>query len=290
MSTVAECENLISIVGMGTMGRGIARAFLGSGFSVIAMDANPRLSNAAMNALTIELDRRVSRNSLSCESRDSMLSRIRIASDYSDLSDASLMVEAVFENVEVKSEVYQKAEQHLSKRCVLATNTSSLSINGLSDFVVDKSRFAGMHFFNPADVLPVVEISGSKHTSSETIERLSWIAKELGKIPIIVPDIPGFYVNRILFPMIIEAIRVLESTPEADAATIDVALKKGANLPMGPLELADFIGNDVVLSICESLLVRTQDERFRPPDLLRRAVSNGELGRKTGKGFHEYKR
>jgi len=281
-------DRFIGIVGIGTMGRGIVKACLARGFKLLASEMNSEMAEKSFQRISSDLKKRVDKGKLTKDEMDSMLSRIRFIENLDELSEAQIVIEAIDEEMSSKLELYGKIEPFLSDRAILASNTSSLSISELSQNLENKARFLGMHFFNPADIMPLVEIVKGDETSEETIATISSFAKQLGKTPIIVPDVPGFYVNRILFPMIIEGIRMQESTG-GPAKEIDLAMKLGANLPMGPLELSDFIGNDIVLHICEVLWKRTGDQKFVPPELLRKMVADGKLGRKTGEGFHDYK-
>lgn len=277
----------VAVVGLGTMGRKIATMCLENDLDVVILGRTPESGKAALDRFMIDLKRKVEKGKISMDLLLSMTSRIHLANGPQDLGDAFLVIEAVNEDLKIKKQVYQRIEPHISRKAILATNTSSLPITELGSALKDPSRFVGLHFFNPSEVMKLVEVRGGAKTSKETTSAAINFAKGLGKTTLLVPDIPGYYVNRMLFPMLIESILVFEASG-TDPKDIDTAMKLGANHPMGPLELCDFIGNDVVLSICNALWKTTNDRRFEPPELLRKMVAQGKLGRKTGEGFHRY--
>ena len=279
---------VVGIIGFGNMGRGIARACVSKGFHVLVSEIDPVMGRKNLDLMKSELQARVKKGKMTESDFERTMSFITLIDDMQGYSKASVVIEAITENQDMKAALYKELERRVSPEVPIATNTSSLSVSELSRNLMNRRRFGGMHFFNPADVMRLVEVVRGEETSDETLSFLSSFATQLGKTPLQVPDIAGFYVNRILFPLLIEGIRVLEQKGTS-AKDIDEALKLGGNLPMGPLELCDFIGNDVVLSICESLLSRTSDPRFTPPSLLRDIVKQGKLGRKTGAGFHSYR-
>jgi 3-hydroxybutyryl-CoA dehydrogenase len=287
MSPDPEDVKVVGLLGLGTMGRGIAKACLAKGVEVMFHEIDRRTAERNLAKLADDLKRRVDKGKLTKETMDDMLGRIRIIDGLSELSKAKFIIEAIFEDAGLKEAMYKQLDKVVSPDTIICSNTSSLGISELSAHLKDPSRFAGMHFFNPADVMKLVEVARGKHSSEKTISTISAFATQLGKTPIVVPDIPGFYVNRILFPMIIEGIRVKEQTgsPSKD---IDESMKLGAGMPMGPLELSDMIGVDVVLHICETRHRRTKDARFEPPELLRKMVKEGKLGRKAKAGFYDY--
>jgi len=278
----------IGIVGLGTMGRSIAKLCLGKGFKVISTARTPESSKRELDILLNDLKKKVAKGKLTQEEFDKMAGNIRLSKDLSDYSEAGFVIEAIYEDEKAKEELYGSLEPVLGKNIILATNTSSLSIEDLSIHLEYPSRFLGLHFFNPAEIMKLVEVRRSTKTNDESTEKAKAIVESLGKNPIMTPDLPGIYVNRILFPMLLESISVLEST-DCPLKDIDDAMKLGANLPMGPLELCDFIGNDIVLNISNVLLDHTGDLRFKPPKLLHDMVREGRLGRKSGRGFYEYK-
>ena len=277
----------VAVVGLGTMGRKIATLCLENDLSVVILGRTPESGRASLDRLMIDLKRKVEKGKILPDLFTSMTSRIHLANGPQDLRDSFLVIEAVDEDMKIKKQVYQRIEPHISRKAILATNTSSLSITKLGSALKNPSRFVGLHFFNPPEVMKLVEVRGGAKTSKETASAAIDFAKGLGKTTLLVPDIPGYYVNRMLFPMLIESILVFEASG-TDPKDIDTAMKLGANHPMGPLELCDFIGNDVVMSICHALWKTTRDRRFEPPELLREMVSHGKLGRKTGEGFHRY--
>jgi 3-hydroxybutyryl-CoA dehydrogenase len=280
-------NNVVAVIGMGTMGRKIAELCLANGFHVIASCRTAESSRTALERLSKDLTRKVERGKISHENESLMLSRFRLAEKSVDLAKASIVIEAVNEDIHVKKEAYKKIEEHILNEAILATNTSSLSVTELGNELAHPERFIGLHFFNPPDVMRLVEVRRGARTSNDIVEASTEFARKMGRTPIMVPDEPGYYVNRILFPMIVESILVLDSN-DADPKDVDDAMKLGANHPMGPFELCDFIGNDVVLKICEILYERTHDPRFEPPSRLIEMVRLGKLGRKSGEGFYKY--
>jgi len=285
---MVDVNPTVGIVGLGTMGRGIARLCLGKGYETAILGHTPESSKKGLSRLTKELRARLDKGKISREEFDSMVSRITLVSDTHELSNAEMVIEAIYEDSKAKRELYQLLEPSLPGSTILASNTSSISIEELSGNLKHPSRFIGLHFFNPPEVMKLVEVRRCSRTDDATATAACGFARNLGKSPIIVPDLPGLYVNRILFPMLLESISVLETT-DSPVAEIDEAMKLGANIPMGPLELCDFIGNDIVLSISNVLLSHTGDLRFKPPRLLELMVKEGKLGRKSGRGFYEYK-
>lgn len=285
--TGADQPTIIGVIGLGVMGRKIASLCLSHGFGVLGAGRNPQSGIRGLTLIKDDLRSRVTRGRLGEDEMMSMLSRMRVAEDYAELSECEMLIEAISENHDMKMDLYSIVEASIGPETIVASNTSSLSISELSTSFRSPSRFVGMHFFNPPNAMKLVEVKCSPHTSSVVRVRICEIAEALDRTPIVVPDEPGYYVNRILFPAIIEAIRVLESSG-GDPKDIDSAMKLGANLPMGPLELADYIGNDVVLNICGILRERTDEDKFNPPAILKKLVSEGRLGRKSGEGFHRY--
>jgi 3-hydroxybutyryl-CoA dehydrogenase len=254
---------------------------------VVSITRTPESGKRDLELLLGELEGRARKGRITQEQLASMSANIELASDLSRFSDVPMVIEAVYEDEEVKEKLYRALEPMLPKDAILATNTSSLSVNELSKSLKDPSRFVGLHFFNPAEVMKLVEVRRCGSTSDKAVAYAKGIVESLGKTPIMTPDLPGLYVNRILFPMLLESISVLETT-KSPIKEIDEVMKLGANLPMGPLELCDFIGNDIVLNISNVLLAHTGDQRFKPPKLLERMVAEGKLGRKVGRGFYEY--
>jgi len=286
---MGDVRRPVCIAGLGTMGRSLAKLYASKDFTVKVISRTPESGKRGLDRLMGELKSRVDKGKLSQDEYSRIASRITLAKDVSEFADAEIIVEAIYEEEKAKEEFYSTIETKVPEGTVIATNTSSLSIDELSHRMRHPSRFIGMHFFNPAEVMRLVEVRRSGKTDDSTAAFAIGIVKQLGKTPINVPDSPGMYVNRILFPMLLEGISVLETT-KGSIKDIDDAMKLGANLPMGPFELCDFIGNDIVLEISEILLEHTGDLRFKPPELLRRMVKEGRLGRKSGRGFYEYKK
>lgn len=278
----------VGIIGLGTMGRSIAKLCLAKGLEVTAIARTPESSRRDLHILRDELSGRLKKGKMTQEQFDSMMARIRLADGLEDFAKLPIIIEAIYEEIDKKGALYRILEPNIARDAIVSTNTSSISVNELARFFENKSRFLGLHFFNPAEVMRLVELKRTEHTDDAVIASAKAFVEMLGKTPIVTPDLPGLYVNRVLFPMLLEAISVLEST-KCDRKDIDDALKLGANLPMGPLELCDFIGNDIVLNISNVLLEHTGDLRFKPPRLLEEMVAQGRLGRKTGAGFYEYR-
>lgn len=281
-------SQVVAIIGLGTMGRRIALLCLVNGHRVMATSRTPESTARSLGALNKELARRVAKGKMTKEQMDLLSSRISRLEDFSDLSGAHVVIEAAPENLGLKREIYRAIEPHLEEGAILATNTSSLPIGELADGLRHPARFLGIHFFNPPEVMKLVELRKSNKTSSESVDAAREFVGGLGRTSMEVPDVPGYYVNRILFPMLVESIRILDRNDGANAKDIDDSMKLGANHPMGPLELCDFIGNDVVLSICEVLWQHTREPQYEPPELLRKMVAEKKLGKKTGQGFHSY--
>ena len=275
----------IGVVGAGTMGSGIAQAFArNSRYSVILNDLTPELSQAGLDRIRGDLDRLVGRGKLAREAAAEILSRLRTG-ERSDLADCGLIIEAAAEQLAVKKKIFEELDGICGEDTIFATNTSSLSITEIGTGI--HHPLIGMHFFNPAPVMKLVEVVSGMNTDPEITQRIKQIAEEIGKTPVEVKDAAGFAVNRILIPMINEAVGIL-ADGTASAETIDTAMKLGANHPIGPIALGDLIGLDVVLAIMEVLLAETGDGKYRPHPLLRKMVRAGRLGRKTGRGFYQY--
>jgi 3-hydroxybutyryl-CoA dehydrogenase len=277
----------VGVIGAGTMGHGIAQVFAQSGFSVKLNDISMEFISGGVRRIEGNLERSVSKGRLSEAEKKDALSRISPAPDLSEFSDRELVVEAALEKIEVKSDVFRRLDKVCSKDAILASNTSSIPITQLAALVSNPSRVVGMHFFNPVPVMKLVEIVRALQTSEQTVETIRSVSSKLGKTAVTVLDSAGFISNRILCPMINEAVFALEegiSTKE----DIDTVMKLGMNHPMGPLELADFVGLDVLLDVLDVLYREFQDPKYRASPLLRRMVRAGYLGRKTKKGFYDY--
>jgi 3-hydroxybutyryl-CoA dehydrogenase len=278
----------VAVIGAGTMGSGIAQVFAQKSHPVALLDVKQEFVDRAMINIRKSLDKLVKKEKIAADEAEEILGRIRPTLDFADIAQADLVVEAVIEKFEVKAEVLKKADKILPPKSILSSNTSSISITKLAGVTSRPDRFAGMHFMNPVPVMTLVELVWGLRTSKETMDTIESAAKELGKVPIRVNDSPGFVSNRVLLPMINEAAFALRegvATPEA----IDEIMKLGMNHPMGPLALADLIGLDVCLSILNVLFEGFGDTKYRPCPIFKTMVDAGFLGRKTGRGFYEYK-
>lgn len=282
-----ENVNSIGIVGAGQMGRGIAQVCATAGYHVRLVDvAEPPLMDALAKIRT-GLERAVERGSLTAHQAGEVLGLIHPFVQLNELQDAQLIIEAIPEDLALKQELFVELNRICQPHTVLASNTSSISITKLGAASGRPDKVVGLHFMNPAPVMRLVEVVRGLETSERTTNLALDLAKHLGKVPVVAKDVPGFIVNRILIPMINEAVFTFEEGV-ASAEDIDVAMTMAANHPVGPLALADRIGLDTVLAICEVLYQDLGDPKFRPCPLLRRYVEAGWLGRKTGRGFHVY--
>ncbi|MBE3591853.1 MAG: 3-hydroxybutyryl-CoA dehydrogenase [Thermoanaerobacter sp.] len=278
----------IFVVGAGTMGSGIAQIFAENGFDVIIRDVDIKFVERGLGVIENNLKRSVEKGKITEEEKNKVLGRIKGTVDINEAKDVDFVIEAAIENMEIKKQIFKELDNVCKEGTILATNTSSLSITEIANVTTRPDKVIGMHFFNPVPVMKLVEVIKGMKTSSETFNTVKELAQKLGKTPVEVNEAPGFVVNRILIPMINEAIGVL-ADGVASASDIDEAMKLGANHPIGPLALSDLIGNDVVLAIMDTLYSEFNDSKYRPHPLLRKMVRAGLLGRKTGKGFFEYK-
>jgi 3-hydroxybutyryl-CoA dehydrogenase len=287
MSDEQNAMATVGVIGAGTMGSGIAEVFAQAGYDVVLVDTTEDFLDRGLKRITSALDRLVERERLSAGNRDAILTRIEGSTEMERLSDCTLVVEAVPEERELKAAIFKDLSEIVDPETVLASNTSSLSITELAHCATNPERVIGMHFFNPVPKLKLVEIVPGRATSDDTVAFAVAVAMQLGKQPIVVGDSPGFVANRLLIPMINEAVFALNEGV-ASAEDIDAVMRMGASHPMGPLELADMIGLDTVLSIMEAMHHAFGDDKYRPAPMLRQMVGGGQLGRKSGRGFYQY--
>ncbi len=277
----------IGVIGSGTMGSGIAQAFAQKGFAVTLKCLNDSLLQVAVEQFEKTFTRLVEKQKITEQEKTKVLANITYSTDYNSLKDCDLVIEAAVENMAIKKEIFSEIDKIVKPEGILATNTSSLSITEIAAAVSRPDKVIGMHFFNPVPLMKLVEIIKGIATSPETYQAVYDMTVAVAKEPVRVEEAPGFVVNRILIPMINEAVGVL-ADGVASAEDIDKAMKLGANHPIGPLALADMIGNDVNLAIMEVLYEEFGDPKYRPHPLLRKMVRAGLLGKKTGEGFYQY--
>ena len=280
-------ETVIGVVGAGTMGNGIAQVAARAGYNVVLHDVSEEFLGRGMSAVDKSLQRDVDKERLDKETKQSIIGRIRTTTDFGGFEDADFVVEAVTENLSVKTDVFKKLDQITRPDAILASNTSSISITKLGAATKRPDKVIGMHFMNPVPVMKLVEVIRGIATSDETYEKVRSLSEQMGKTALDCQDSPGFVSNRVLMPMINEAIFTLYEGV-ASRESIDGIMKLGMNHPMGPLTLADFIGLDVCLAIMNVLYEGLGDPKYRACPLLKRYVDAGWLGRKSGRGFYEY--
>src|SRR6266581_2610047 len=279
----------VAVLGAGTMGNGIAHVFARSGHNVILRDVEARFLDAARDTIAKNLDREVKKGKIAEGDKSKALGRIYMTTDMSEIARADFAVEAVPERLDLKLSVLREADKLLRPEVILASNTSSMSITTLAAATSRPDRFVGMHFMNPVPVMVLIEVIRALQTSDETFDTTMALCERIEKNPVAVNDAPGFVSNRVLMPMINEAVfAVMEGVATAEA--VDTVMRLGMNHPMGPLELADFIGLDVCVDILDVLYTGFGDSKYRACPLLRKMVAAGWLGKKSGRGFYKYER
>ena len=279
--------NKVVVIGGGTMGLGIAQVFAKKGIDTVVRDINDEIIARAEANLNKGLDKLVAKGKMDEAGKKAITDKMTFTTDLGLAADADLVVEAAIENLEIKKSIFSELDQICKPETILASNTSSISITAIAAATKRPDKFIGMHFFNPATVMKLVEVIRGEHTSEETFKAVWDLSEAIGKVPVEVNEAPGFVVNKILVPMINEAVDLLY-TGVASVEGIDTAMKLGANHPMGPLALGDLIGLDVCLAIMDVLFNETHDPKYRASLLLRKMVRAGKLGRKTGEGFYKY--
>ena len=277
----------IGIVGAGTMGSGISQVAALTGYNIVMQDVSEEATNRGLGVIDKSLQRLVDREKITADAKDAAITKISTTTNLSELADCDLVIEAATENMALKLDLFEEIDKVARPETIIASNTSSLSLTKLASVSNRPDKVIGMHFFNPVPMMALVEIIRALQTSDDTFNSVDQLTRELGKTPVSVKDSPGFVVNRMLVPMINEAVFILyEGIASADE--IDAAMKLGAGHPMGPLALADMIGIDVCLYVMNILLEEFGDSKFRPCPLLKQMVDAGYLGRKSGKGFFDY--
>ncbi len=279
--------NKVVVIGGGIMGRGIAQVFASAGKTVVVRDINDDIINASKAALVKGLDKLVQKGKMSQSDEDALVGRLTFTTDIGAAADADLVVEAAVERLDLKKGIFKELDSVCKPECILASNTSSISITEIASAVGRKEKVIGMHFFNPAPVMKLIEVIRGGNTSDETYNTVFALAQEIGKTPVTVAEAPGFVCNRLLIPMINEAAELVY-TGVASPEDIDTAMKLGCNHPMGPLTLGDFIGLDTCLAIMDTLYAETGDSKYRASMLLRKMVRAGKLGNKSGEGFFKH--
>ena len=277
----------VGVVGCGLMGSGITEVCARSGYDVVVREINDELLQKGLGRIKASMSKGVSRGKLTQEEMDAALARIKGTTSMEDFADCDIVIEAVVENLEVKKQVFAELDHITPPHAILASNTSSLCITEMAAVTKRPDKVLGLHFFNPVPVMPLLEMVRTILTSDETMETARRFGESLGKTIVVAKDSPGFIVNALLVPYLLDAVRMLE-TGYATKEDIDTAIKLGLNHPMGPLTLMDFIGLDTILFIADAMYEELKDPRYAAPALLRRMVIAGKLGRKTGEGFYKY--
>ena len=278
----------LGVLGCGQMGSGIVQVFAQSGYQVVAVGTNQKTLDKAVKSVDKRLAGRVEKGKLDQSEKDAIMDRITTSTKMADLKDCDLIEEAVPEDLELKKKVFSELDQLCPAHTIFGTNTSCLSVTDMAAATNRGDKLLGMHFHNPAPVMRLLELVRTIMTSEETIETVTKFGETLGKTVVVAPDVGGFIVTRLFTPFLLEAVRMLEAGI-ATREEIDTSMKLAVNHPMGPLEVIDFIGLDTELAIDEMLYEETKDPKYAPPLLLKKMVAAGWLGRKTGKGFYEYK-
>jgi 3-hydroxybutyryl-CoA dehydrogenase len=277
----------VGVVGLGTMGAGIAQVCLQAGLEVVGREVSPDLGEKARERIDHYLSRGIEKGRSSQEDKDAALDRLTLVTDLADLGSCRLVIEAAFEDLGVKRELFGELENIVDPDAILATNTSALSVTEIAAATATPERVVGLHFFNPAPVLPLVEVIRTAHTSDEVFDTAYAFVERIGKEPVACNDTPGFIVNRILIPLLNDCVRVLDES-RVTPGDVDRAMRFGLNWPIGPCALIDLIGIDVHVHASEALYTALGEERMAPPERLLQMQQAGQLGRKSGRGFYEY--
>jgi 3-hydroxybutyryl-CoA dehydrogenase len=277
----------VGVVGCGLMGSGIAQSAAAAGFDTIVRDVSQPLLDRGRSGILKSLGRLVERGKMTAEDRDAALKRLRFVTDLGELGDRDIVIEAVTEELDLKNQVWKALDRACGAGTIFASNTSSLTISSMAGATDRADRFVGLHFFNPVPMMPLVEVVRTGTTSQETFDRAYAFARALGKEPVAATDTPGFIVNLLLVPYLLDAVRAREGGI-ATTADIDRAMQLGCGHPMGPLSLLDYIGLDTVVRIADIMHEAYDDGHYRAPELLRLLVARGDHGRKSGKGFYDY--
>jgi 3-hydroxybutyryl-CoA dehydrogenase len=277
----------IGVVGLGAMGSGIAQLAVEAGFDTIGHEVDAARGEAARERIAHFLTRKVEKGTLEQGARDAAVGRLALTTELADLANCDVVIEAAFEDIAVKHELFRALEAVVARGAILATNTSALSVTQIASVLEHPDRAVGMHFFNPAPLMPLVEIVRAERTNEDVFEAAYDLGTKLGKTPIRCADTPGFVVNRVLIPLLNDCVRVLDEAG-VTPADLDAGMKHGAGWPMGPCELLDLVGADVHVQASEALYEKLREPRMAPPARLVRMLQAGKLGRKTGEGFYTY--